>query len=73
MSIADLSVHDLARLLVAVTDLHPDNDMRVRIDATSEMLSAAGLVYWSGSPANPGWKLTEAGADIVADNQEAIA
>ena len=64
---------DVARLLVAVTDRHPDNDMRVRLDATSELLAAADLIRWSGSPIHPGWRLTEAGAAIVADNQEAIA
>jgi hypothetical protein len=61
---------DLSRLLVAVTDLHPDNDLRVRHDATQEALSAAGLIRWSGSPKRPGWKLTEAGAEIVQAHHE---
>lgn len=69
MSIPD-DPRDVARLLVAVTDRHPDNDMRVRVDATSEMLAAADLIYWSGSPIHPGWRLTEAGVGIVQAHHE---
>lgn len=55
----------LARLLVSITDLHPDNDAKTRIDPFTEQLDAADLIYWSGNPRHPGWKLTEAGARIV--------
>lgn len=56
---------DLSRLLVSVTDLHPDNDAHVRRDVTTELLEAADLITWSAGPLHPGWKLTPAGAAII--------
>lgn len=71
MSIADLSRRDLARILTAVTDPHPDNDSRMRMDPLAEELHAADLIRWSGSPKTPGWRLTATGYDIV--HQEVTA
>lgn len=56
---------DLARLILAVTDLHPDNDMKTRMEPLTEALHAAGWIRWSGSPAHPGWTLDEKGAALL--------